>query len=153
MHYRFGTLSDCSQVYALICELEDKQLPYDRFSRIWSKQMDSPDHVSLVCEENGELLGVLNLRFEEQLHHVQLITEIMEIAVRSGLRGRGIGKTLINWAYELAKEKGSTQIEASCNQLRTHAHRFYLREGMNKYHFKFTRNLQGNNSEENTLGR
>lgn len=141
MIYRFGTLEDCPQIYELICQLEDTQLPYARFSRIWETQVGSPDHVSLVCEEDGMLLGVLNLRFEDQLHHADTMAEIMELAVRSGSRSRGIGKALITWAYEVAREKGCLQIEVSCNQSRVHAHRFYLREGMENHHFKFSHKL------------
>lgn len=152
MTYRFGTHEDCHQVYCLICELEGKQLPFEPFCRIWEKQMNNSDYISLVCEENGILLGVLNLRFEEQLHHTALITEIMEFSVKTGLRSKGIGKALLQWAYQIAKDKGSLQIEASCNQLRVHAHRFYLREGMKNFHFKFTHNLLNNDPKENTLG-
>ena len=150
--YRFATHEDCHQVYGLICELEGKQLPFERFCRIWEKQMNNSDYISLVCEESGILLGVLNLRFEDQLHHTALITEIMELSVKAELRSKGIGKALLQWAYQIAKEKGSLRIEASCNQLRVHAHQFYLREGMKNFHFKFTHNLLNNDPEENTLG-
>lgn len=152
MNYRFATHGDCRQICDLICELEEKQLSYEDFSRIWIRQRNSTDYLCLVCEENGILLGLLNLRFEEQLHHNRRIAEIMEMYVRPSLRSKGIGKELIRQAYDISREKGCLQIEACCNQLRLQAHRFYLREGMKNYHFKFTRNLQGHSVDENTLG-
>ena len=152
MTYHFATCGDCRQVHELICQLEEKQLSYEVFSRIWNVQRSSPHYLCLVCEEDGHLLGMVNLRFEEQLHHDGRIAEITEMYVRPSLRSKGIGKALIQRAYEISREKGCLQIEACCNQLRLQAHRFYLREGMKNYHFKFTRNLQGNVPEENTLG-
>ncbi len=153
MNYRYGTQKDCRQIYDLICEMEEKQLPYDRFFQIWEKQAADSHYLSLVCEENGTIIGVLNLRFEEQLHHAQLVAEIMEMSVKTNLRSHGIGKALITWGYQIAKEKGCLQIEASSNKLRVHAHRFYLREGMKNFHFKFTHKLQEEDPAENTLGR
>ena len=141
MDYRFGTRGDCSQVYDLICMLEDTKLPWDVFSRIWEKQMTSPDYLSLICEEDGTILGVLNLRFEEQLHHARYVAEIMELAVRPHLRGKGIGKALMTRACEISREKGCLQLEVDCNLIRTDAHRFYQREGMRKSHYKFSREL------------
>lgn len=141
MDYRFGTRGDCSQVYDLICMLEDTKLPWDVFSRIWEKQTTSPDYLSLVCEEDGTILGVLNLRFEEQLHHARYVAEIMELAVRSDLRGKGIGKALMTRACEISRGKGCLQLEVDCNLIRTDAHRFYQREGMKKSHYKFSMEL------------
>lgn len=152
MDYRTASASDCRQVYELICQLEEKQLSYEVFFRIWTEQRNSPHYLCLVCEEDGNLLGMLNLRFEEQLHHDGWIAEITEMYVRPSLRSKGIGKALIQRAYGISREKGCLQIEACCNQLRLQAHRFYQREGMKNYHFKFSHNLQGNVPEENTLG-
>lgn len=153
MNFRYGLQDDCRRIYNLICEMEEKALPYNHFSRIWEKQIANPDYISLVCEEDGTVIGVLNLRLEEQLHHTQLVAEIMEMAVKAEYRSSGIGKALIRWAYQIAQEKGCLQIEASSNQLRTSAYRFYLREGMKNHHFKFTHKLQEEDFAENALGR
>ena len=40
----------------------------------------------------------------------------------------------------------------TCNQLRKDTHRFYQREGMNNYHFKFSKGLGGKTVGENVLG-
>ena len=106
MNLRYGLQDDCRRIYDLICEMEEKVLPYDHFSRIWEKQIANPDYISLVCEEDGTVIGVLNLRLEEQLHHTQLVAEIMEMAVKAEYRSSGIGKALIRWAYQIAQEKG-----------------------------------------------
>lgn len=151
--YRKATLHDCESVYDLICEMECKQLPFDRFSAIYRDQIRSGHYYCLICECDNQIVGVLNLRFEEQLHHSECIAEIMEFAVDSAYRSRGIGKGMFATACQLAKEFGCTQIEVACNQLRTDTHRFYLREGMHNFHFKFSKALVGDDTVENTIGK
>ena len=93
------------------------------------------------------------LRFEEQLHHSERIAEIMEFAVDEAYRKQGIGKEMLANACQLAGDFGCTQIEVACNQCRKATHRFYLREGMHNYHFKFSKSLIGNDTAENAIGK
>lgn len=151
--YREGTFEDCQAVYDLICEMECKRLPFERFSRIYQEQIGDRNYHCLVYEQEGRVCGILNLRFEEQLHHAEWIAEILEFAVASDYRKSGIGKELFEYACRIAKEAGCSQIEVACNQLRTDAHRFYLREGMHNFHFKFSKFLRGADSSENAIGR
>ncbi len=97
--------------------------------------------------------AVLNMRLEEQLHHAEHIAEIMEFAVENIFRNQGIGKAMLEQACLIAEEHGCSQIEVACNQLRENAHRFYLREGMQNFHFKFSRSFKGNAAFENTIGK
>lgn len=151
--YRKATRSDCKRVYDLICEMECKELPFDRFSAIYQTQMNDENDYCLVCERDQYVIGVLNLRFEEQLHHSERIAEIMEFSIDSGYRNEGVGKEMFAYACRLAKDCGCTQIEVACNRLRTDTHRFYLREGMHDFHLKFSKSLCGNDAEENAIGR
>ena len=151
--YRKGRETDCEQVYELICEMEAKRLPYGRFREIFLRQLGEKHRYCLIREEGGRVAGVLNLRFEEQLHHAGPIAEIMEFVVAPGLRGRGVGKEMLAEAGALATERGCAQLEVACNQLRRDTHRFYGREGMGNFHFKFSRRLDGTDTQENRLGR
>ena len=151
--YRESTLDDLRKVYDLICDMESKKLPYDRFKDIFSKQLESENYYCLLREDGGRVTAELNLRFEDQLHHADKIAEIMEFAVDPERRNEGIGKDMLEEACRIAKEHGCVQIEVACNQLRTDTHRFYLREGMKNYHYKFSKPLNGENGGENRLGR
>lgn len=137
--YRNATTGDCAGIYDLICQLEDTKLPFEPFSSIFKDQLTSRRHRFLVCELDGRVAGVLHLRIEEQLHHCGRIAEIMELAVAPHCRSQGIGKELLSLACQAAEEAGCQQIEVACNKLRTDAHRFYQREGMNNFHYKFSR--------------
>ncbi len=151
--YRKSTLDDCEKIYKLICDIEQKQLQFDKFCSIYKKQFNNNHYYCLICERDENVIGVLNLRFEEQLHHSECIAEIMEFCIDKAYRKQGIGKEMFTNACQLAKNFGCTQIEVACNQLRKNTHRFYLREGMNNFHFKFSKSLVKNDSTKNEIGR
>lgn len=151
--YRKATMKDCKGVYDLICDLECRELPYDSFSQIFAEQLTDSRFYCLVCEKEGQLAGVLNLRFEGQLHHASSIAEIMEFSVAPSCRSCGIGKQMFAEACRIAQELGCSQIELATNQLRSDAHRFYAREGMNNFHYKFSKPFGATGQMENVIGR
>ena len=151
--YRKSEEKDCKAIYELICDMENKQLPYDIFEEIYRNQLARKDMYCIILEENGKVQAMLNLRFEEQLHHCEKIAEIMEFVVDAGSRDIGVGKEVLEEACRVAREYGCSQIEVACNQLRKDTHRFYEREGMHNFHYKFSRRLMGEDSNDNVLGR
>lgn len=151
--YRTADIDDCSKIYDLICELEGKQLPFQKFAEIYQKQLNSKFYECIVCEYDDNIVGVLNLRFEEQLHHANYIAEIMEFVVSTSYRNRGIGKEMFDVACQRAEKFGCSQIEVACNQLRKDTHRFYEREGMHNFHFKFSKSFLDEDASINAIGR
>lgn len=70
MTIRTAVPADCGEVYRLICILEETSLPRPAFDAVWEAQRAQPERYRcLVCEEDGKLLSVLNMRMEQQLHH------------------------------------------------------------------------------------
>ena len=149
MIYHEAALMDCEKVYSLICELEGRELPFEKFREIYCEQLNNKRYYCLLAEEDNDAVAVLNIRFEEQLHHSECVAEIMEFAVNSAYRNQGIGKQMFKKATRIAESYGCVQMEAACNQLRADAHRFYLREGMNNSHYKFSKKLTGDNCTGN----
>lgn len=152
--FRKGKAGDWKIVYDLICDMEGTELPAEAFRGIYEEKMHDPRFYCLLAKENGEVLGVLNLRFEKQLHHAAAVAEIMEFSVSPACRGRGVGEAVFREACRLAREAGCVQIEVACNQLRERTHRFYLgRGGMHNFHYRFSKPLTGEDSPVNRLGR
>ena len=151
--YRKATCDDCEQIYALICDMENRELQFDRFKDIYNNQLHSSDYYCIVREQDGYVIGALNMRFEEQLHHAERIAEIMEFVIACDFRNQGIGKDMLEQACRIAKEYGCSQIEVACNQLRKDTHRFYNREGMHNFHYKFSKSLNGDDTSDNSIGR
>lgn len=150
---RMAMASDFQAVYDLICDMEQKYLPQDVMERIFVHQLADPGHAFLVADAEGNVVGVLHLRIEEQLHHAGRIAEIMELAVAAGHRDAGLGSRIFAHACDVARDAGCLQIEVACNQLRHDAHRFYQRQGMHNFHYKFSLPLAGEDAAENKLGR
>ena len=140
--FRKATPDDCEKVYELICDMENTVLPYDDFAEILRKQLNDEKYYCLLYDMDEKVIGILNLRFEDQLHHADRIAEILELAVDKDYRNNGIGKSLLSQACRIAKQNGCVQIEVDCNQIRHDTHRFYSREGMQNSHYKFTKVLK-----------
>ena len=77
----------------------------------------------------------------------------MEFVIACDFRNQGIGKDMLEQACRIAKEYGCSQIEVDCNQLRKDTHRFYIREGMHNFHYKFSKLLTGDDTPDNSIGR
>lgn len=135
--FRASTDADRESIYQLICELEEQKLPYEAFAAIYAWQCNNPAYSGIVYEDSNGISAFLNLRFEPQLHHAGLICEVMELVVSPALRNRGIGARLLAEADRLAQKRGCLQLELSCGQQRTSAHRFYRRNGMQQRSLKF----------------
>ncbi len=149
---REGTSVDCDAIYALICDMERTELSYKVFRSAYFQQLVSPRYECLVYEQKGTVVGVINIRYEDQLHHAARIAEIMECVVDGSARSEGIGARLMDRACEHARMRGCVQIEVACNQLSTRAHRFYEREDMNNFCFKFSKPLTQIRVTQNAIG-
>lgn len=153
MQYRKGSLEDCKEIYSLICSMENKKLSYEGFYAIFEEQTNDRHYYCLVCEHDDAVIGVLNMRFEFQLHHTEKIAEILEFAVADTCRNKGVGKEMFTRSCQIAENNGCSQIEVACNQLRKDTHRFYIREKMNNFHFKFSKRLTDDDIRQNAIGR
>lgn len=142
MSFVFDTASvdDCERVWDLICQLEKSKLPFEPFSEMFAKQVKSTHYCCLVAREETEspVCALLNLRFENQLHHAARVAEILELIVDEPYRGRGIGAALVEEGVRVAKEMGCVQLEVTSNRTRSEAHRFYESQGMVDSHVKLT---------------
>ncbi len=149
---RTAVITDADCIYALICDMEQTVLNKCKFDKIFTELIESADNYFLVYEDNKEIQGILHMRTEYQLHHCAKIAEVMELSVKEGARSKGIGCELFESACNKAKELNCLQIEVCCNRLRERAHKFYEKQGMQKFHYKFSMNLWGNIHLENKLG-
>ena len=151
--FRSAISEDCPFVYEMICDMEAKTLPYSAFQSIFLQQIVSTEHDFVLAESSGAVVAFIHLRYENQLHHAGRIAEIMEFVVKDEYRNKGFGRELLAYAEHLAGNRSCVQIEVACNQLRRSTHRFYLREGMKNYHYKFSKILSGPVFDQNVLGR
>ncbi len=139
---RKAMATDFPAVYRLICELEETTFPEEIFFWGYEAVTADPNHTVFVAVIADQVVGVLHLRMEFQLHHCRKIAEIMELVVDINCRSMGIGKQLLTAAEAEAREHHCQQIEVTSNQKRVLAHQFYQREGMEKTHCKLTKTFK-----------
>ena len=92
---RKSGFQDCDAIYALVCDMENKVLPYEAFRQIYSAQLTSGNYTCLVFVEDGDVVGCLNLRMEAQLHHA--------------------GKFVKPWNWPFGKTAGGRASGGSCS--------------------------------------
>lgn len=137
------TMEDADAVYILMQELGSARFDREALKDILKEQLEQPEmYICFVCEEAGKgVIGVVNMRMENQLHHGARVAEVMELVVLETEQGRGIGTRLLHHAETYAAEHGCVELELSSHFIRREAHAFYEHYGMNKDHYNFTKEL------------
>jgi len=97
-----------------------------------------PNHRLIVAEQNGEIIGTLQISFIPGLPDQGRFRGMLEnIHVRTDQRGNGIGKKMVSWAVEECRKKNCWLVQLTSNKARTEAHRFYGALGFEATHEGF----------------
>jgi GNAT superfamily N-acetyltransferase len=89
----------------------------------------------IITESDGRIVGTMQLTFIpgiSQLGARRLLIEA--VRVDSKYRGIGIGKKMMQWAIERAREKCCRTVQLTTNNNRKDAHRFYAQLGFKGSH-------------------
>ncbi len=93
-----------------------------------------------VADANGTLplqsvVGTMQLTFTPSISFQGgKRCTVESVRVDTAYRGRGIGRRMMLWAIECAKEKGCVSMQLTTNNDRTDAHRFYAELGFSTTH-------------------
>jgi GNAT superfamily N-acetyltransferase len=97
-----------------------------------------PDELLLVAEQDGAVVGLLQLSFLRHLtYQGGLRAHIEGVRTRSDLRGQGIGRQLMAYAIAKAKERGCYMVQLTTDKQRPDAIRFYETLGFEARHEGF----------------
>ena len=129
---------DLDDVYRLICELENTTIDKKSFIEVYSRNLTSDDIHYILAVEDARIVGFASLHTQHLLHHASKIGELQEIVVSKDRQGAGIGKKLFESIKKIAADKQCTLLEICCNQTRKASHEFYLKQGAQNSHYKFT---------------
>ncbi|HCC5835820.1 aminoalkylphosphonate N-acetyltransferase [Citrobacter farmeri] len=138
---RRATAQDTEAVYALVCELKQASFDYPAFRAGFTANLQDARLRYQLALLDGQAVGLIGLHLQYHLHHANWIGEIQELVVMPQARGLKIGSQLLAWAEQEAREAGAEMTELSTSVKRHNAHRFYLREGYEQSHFRFTKAL------------
>ncbi len=124
---REAIADDCPRLAALSTELGYPMTPgeaMESFGRI----SDHPDHGLLVAVCQGVPAGWIQVSLT-RIFESPVQAEIAGLVVNAALRGRGIGKQLVDAAESWARRRGCAIIRVRSNVVRERAHGFYRRAG------------------------
>jgi GNAT superfamily N-acetyltransferase len=101
-----------------------------------------PRNELVVADDGGVVVGTCQLTFTPSLSHrgTERMT-IEAVRVRGDLRGRGVGRSMIIWALDRARERGCGLAQLTTNKQRTDAQRFYASLGFTATHEGMKLNL------------
>jgi GNAT superfamily N-acetyltransferase len=96
-----------------------------------AKVMDRPDHAVWVCDEGGDLLGLLHAQQMDRIIS-EPYAEILHLVVSQRARRGGVGRALVARAHDWARERGCARLRVRSNVVRDAAHDFYLALGFER---------------------
>ena len=100
-----------------------------------------------IAEEDGSAVGCLFCKLIERPENpftfAMRSLHIDQISVRPAAQGMGVGKALMKQAEMLAREWDVKRIQLDSWDFNTSAHGFFEHLGLQKFHFRFWRQLQG----------
>ncbi|KOC89410.1 GNAT family N-acetyltransferase [Winslowiella iniecta] len=138
MNIRPAQLQDSFALSALLTELGyggTENFINQRLAQL----IADPNERLLVAEQGQSVLGFLSLHFIPQLALAGDFARISYFCIAEGERSKGAGQQLLQYAEQLAQQRGCDRVEVHCNEHRIKANGFYAREGYQespRYHIK-----------------
>ncbi|MGN9913715.1 N-acetyltransferase family protein [Phytohabitans sp. LJ34] len=94
-----------------------------------------PRNELVVADRAGEVIGTMQLTYIPGLsHRGGERLHIEAVRIRADQRGRGLGREMIQWAVDRARERGCRLVQLTTDKRRVDAHRFYASLGFTASH-------------------
>ncbi|MEU3456046.1 GNAT family N-acetyltransferase [Micromonospora sp. NPDC006766] len=102
----------------------------DAYEKAFADIAADPRNHLVVADLGGELVGCMQITYIPGLgRHGAERSLIEAVRVRSDLRGRGLGREMMTWAVDRARERGCALVQLTTDKTRADAHRFYRNLG------------------------
>ena len=140
---RPAVLTDTQAVKELFQELIGHQLSDDDVINRIIYVQNSPIDSLFVYELNKKIVGVLAFRVRENIEENSRFGEISVLVVKAESRKKGIGKKLMEYAEQLAHEKGciGTWLVSGFGR-EEQAHPFYKELGYKTTGYRFVKHFE-----------
>ena len=100
------------------------------YRRAFQEITRDPRNQLIVVEDDNRVVGTLQVTFIPSLSQQGAERcEVEAVRVASDLRGQGIGKLMLGWVIDRARERGCKVVQLATNKQRTDARRFYEQLG------------------------
>ena len=131
MIVREATRDDLPAIVALlhedvIREIDESQVPPEAYAEAFDEITSDAHQRLLVGEVDGEVVATGQLTWVRHLTYVGgLMCQVESVRIRSDLRGRGLGRALMEHVIELAEARGAARVELTTHAQRVRAREFY----------------------------
>jgi ribosomal protein S18 acetylase RimI-like enzyme len=139
---RKATMADLPAILRLYRQLgmnDGEILTVDAAVEIFQRISRYPNYgIYVASDVNGAIVGTFALLIMDNLAHKGSPSAVVEdVCVEERLRGRGIGRTMMNRAMDIARENGCYKLVLSSNLAREKAHAFYRLLGFEQHGLSF----------------
>ncbi|NOT48628.1 MAG: GNAT family N-acetyltransferase [Acidobacteria bacterium] len=139
---RNASIDDLQEIIRLIADdylgqqRENFELPLNENYVKAFREIDAdPNNELIVAELDGDLVGTMQLTLTPSLSFQGgRRCTVESVRVDEQFRGKGIGREMMLWAIEWAKEKTCVSMQLTSHISRERAHRFYEDLGFSKSH-------------------
>ena len=140
--FRKATIDDLESIVALLAddvlgatrERYESPLPNSYQEAFYAIDSDSNNELIVACMGN-KIIGIQQITFTPYITYQGGWRATIEgVRVSASVRGQGVGKQLIQWAVERAKERGCHLIQLTTDKERKEARRFYEQLGFRATH-------------------
>ncbi|KZN52993.1 GNAT family N-acetyltransferase [Pseudoalteromonas luteoviolacea] len=126
-HVRQATITDANEINELSRFLGYSNTTSDEAQQRLEYLLESTNDDVWVCEVNGHIAGWLH-GFKAHRLASNMFYEIGGLVVDPKIRKQGVGKLLVEQAYQYAQQL-NVELRVRCNNKRVETHEFYNRLG------------------------
>ena len=142
LEIRKATESDLPAVLRLYAQPgmdSGRVLTVEAATQILRRMATYPDYAVYVASaDNGSVVGTFALLVMDNLAHMGAPSAVVEdICVEERLRGQVIGRAMMHFVMELARQRGCYKLALSSNAARERAHAFYRSLGFEQHGLSF----------------
>jgi GNAT superfamily N-acetyltransferase len=119
---------DAAAIAELVTDLGYPTSAADMSERLAVITRDA-DYATFVAESVGRVIGVAGVRLGPLYERSGLCGQVMVIAVRVEVQGKGVGRALLTAVEGWARQAGAVEMVVRSGDHREDAHRFYERQG------------------------
>lgn len=139
---REAKLEDFSDVCLLFRQLwPNKELHINDLATVFNRGIQSDIDKYVCAELNGKVIGFSAFSIVNNFWQEGYIAYVYAMIVDDAYRSNGIGMSLLEKAFDIAKLSGCKKIELDSGFPREKAHKFYEKIGFEKRAYLFSKDL------------
>ena len=142
--FRLARNSDLAKIVAMLVDdplgatREVYQGSLQAYEQAFAEIESDPNNMVYVAEDGGDVIGCLQITFIANLSFEGGKRALIEaVRITDSHQGQGLGRAIMNYAIDVAREKKCKIVQLTSNTQRSDAIRFYEQLGFQPSHVGF----------------